>query len=169
MTNKEKTIKHYPTKYKNKAEAVLDMLKGGQTVKQIKSRMLVSDSYIYLAKKQLREKELGLLPAVDPVELVPDMTPKPDKPSINAILNERATTYGHFYMQAELSQALKNTIMAHLIEAKKTLVADQQEALEMILTKIARITNGDSNYVDSWTDIAGYAALVADRLQGKVR
>jgi hypothetical protein len=47
------------------------MLKNGHTVKQIKSRMLVSDSYIYLAKKQLRG-------AASPVGLVPDMTPKPD-------------------------------------------------------------------------------------------
>jgi len=42
--------------------------------------------------------------------------------------------------------------------------ADQQEALEMIAHKIARILNGDPNYVDSWVDIAGYAKLVADRL-----
>ena len=43
---------------------------------------------------------------------------------------------------------------------------DQREALEMIAHKIARIVNGDPNYADSWVDIAGYATLVADRLQG---
>jgi hypothetical protein len=34
----------------------------------------------------------------------------------------------------------------------------------MILHKIARIVNGDPNWSDSWRDIAGYATLVADRL-----
>lgn len=43
---------------------------------------------------------------------------------------------------------------------------DQREALEMIAHKIARILNGDPNYADSWHDVAGYATLVADRLQG---
>lgn len=43
---------------------------------------------------------------------------------------------------------------------------DQVEALEMIAHKIGRIINGDPNYADSWHDIAGYAKLVADRLDG---
>ena len=43
---------------------------------------------------------------------------------------------------------------------------DQREALEMLALKIARILNGDPNYADSWHDVAGYATLVADRLQG---
>lgn len=46
---------------------------------------------------------------------------------------------------------------------------DQREALEMIAHKIARILNGDPNYADSWVDIAGYAKLIADRLQGLER
>ena len=31
------------------------------------------------------------------------------------------------------------------------------------------IINGDPNYIDSWVDIAGYATLVADRLNGVER
>jgi hypothetical protein len=46
----------------------------------------------------------------------------------------------------------------------ESLRPDQKEALEMIQHKIARILNGDPDYVDSWTDIAGYSTLVADRL-----
>jgi hypothetical protein len=42
---------------------------------------------------------------------------------------------------------------------------DQREALDMICSKMARIMNGDPNYVDSWEDIAGYATLVANRLK----
>jgi len=52
---------------------------------------------------------------------------------------------------------------------KKQFVQDweayQLEAMEMILHKISRISNGDPNYADSWRDIAGYATLVADRLE----
>jgi hypothetical protein len=51
----------------------------------------------------------------------------------------------------------------------KRLAPDQQEALDMIFAKIGRIINGDADYADSWIDIAGYAKLVADRLEGKVR
>ena len=39
----------------------------------------------------------------------------------------------------------------------------------MIFAKVGRILNGDPNYADSWIDIAGYAKLVADRLEGKTR
>jgi len=39
----------------------------------------------------------------------------------------------------------------------------------MIAHKIGRIINGDPDYDDSWVDIAGYAKLVSDRLQGTVR
>jgi hypothetical protein len=51
----------------------------------------------------------------------------------------------------------------------KSFDVDQAEALDMIFHKIGRILNGDPNYADSWIDIAGYAKLVADRLEGKVR
>jgi hypothetical protein len=53
--------------------------------------------------------------------------------------------------------------------SKADLDADQLEALEMICHKIGRIVNGDPNYADSWIDIAGYAKLVADRLEGVER
>jgi hypothetical protein len=38
----------------------------------------------------------------------------------------------------------------------------------MIMHKVARILNGDPNYADNWIDIAGYATLVADRLEGDI-
>lgn len=85
MTKKEQAIKHYPTKYKTKIEAVLDMLKGGQTIKQIKSRMLVSDSYIYLAKKQLKEAA-GVLELIKEQE-VPDQMELFGKEASNALLH----------------------------------------------------------------------------------
>lgn len=82
------------------------------------------------------------------------------------ILQERGKRYGTFINHAEISQDLKSMINEHLNIRQKTLAPDQQEALDMICHKIARIINGDQDYVDSWIDIAGYAQLIADRLQG---
>lgn len=85
---------------------------------------------------------------------------------VDKILDERASTYGSFKDVATVAQEMKALIrMCNNSE----LDDDQQEALDMIASKIGRILNGDPNYVDSWVDIAGYAQLVADRLQGKVR
>lgn len=47
------------------------------------------------------------------------------------------------------------------------MLPDQREALDMIFHKIGRIVCGDPNYADSWHDIAGYAKLVENRLNGK--
>ena len=88
---------------------------------------------------------------------------------INQILTERGERYGKFVNHARISQSLKRVIADQLEARPLLLTADQQEALEMICHKIARIINGDPDYADSWTDIAGYAQLVADRLQGVER
>ena len=82
-------------------------------------------------------------------------------------LTERGHRYGKFKDHARISQSLKDEMCIHLNWCH--LAPDQREALEMIAHKIARILNGDPNYVDSWHDIAGYATLVADRLKGVVR
>lgn len=86
--------------------------------------------------------------------------------STTEILKERGKRYGQFINHAEISQDLKSMIHEHLNIREKVLAVDQQESLDMICHKIARIINGDSDYADSWIDIAGYAQLVADRLQG---
>lgn len=81
---------------------------------------------------------------------------------ITEILDERGKRYGKFKDHAEISQRLKYVVR----DRRDVLLDDQREALEMICHKIARILNGDPNYADSWIDIAEYAQLVADRLQG---
>jgi hypothetical protein len=85
---------------------------------------------------------------------------------ITEILDERGKRYGAFVGHAEIAQQLKGVIAVFEANRGCDLAFDQREALEMICHKIARILNGDPNYVDSWVDIAGYAQLVADRLQG---
>lgn len=86
---------------------------------------------------------------------------------ITKTLTERGNRYGKFTDHAAVTQALKSVMFNSRSDLE--LAADQREALEMIAHKIGRIINGDPNYADSWHDIAGYAQLVADRLNGTER
>lgn len=110
--------------------------------------------------------------AAQGIELIHATTPPPSETptpmaedSISGVLAQRGTRYGAFIGHSEICQDLKATIKLHLDNRQKTLHWDQQEALDMICHKIARIINGDADYADSWVDIAGYAKLVADRLE----
>ena len=85
---------------------------------------------------------------------------------VGSVLEERGKRYGKFEDHAVISQQFKAVLGAH---SDNNLAPDQREALSMICHKIARIINGDPDYVDSWVDIAGYAQLVADRLNGNAR
>jgi hypothetical protein len=89
--------------------------------------------------------------------------------SVGIILAERGTKYGNFIDHARITQDLKGVMGEFLLDQGKRLDDDQIEALEMIFHKIGRILNGDPNYADSWIDIAGYATLVANRLEGKIQ
>ena len=86
--------------------------------------------------------------------------------SVTDTLEERGKRYGTFEEHAQIAQTLKSYINVQLRNRHKCLAHDQQEAIEMICHKLARIINGDPNYADSWHDIAGYAQLVAERLNG---
>jgi hypothetical protein len=83
---------------------------------------------------------------------------------VASILSERGARYGKFSDHALITQELKRVMFDH--RSRDALDSDMVEALEMIAHKIGRILNGDPSYADSWIDIAGYAKLVADRLQG---
>ncbi len=88
----------------------------------------------------------------------------------DALLAERGERYGEFHRHAGVTQQLKLVMKQHrcgnhVAPAWRKVTDDQREALEMIAHKIGRILNGDPNYADSWADIAGYAKLVADRLE----
>ena len=89
--------------------------------------------------------------------------------SVEQTLSERGQRYGLFTGHAHVTQDLKRVVRLHLVARDKKLTDDQQEALDMIFHKIGRIVNGDPDYADSWHDIAGYAKLVDDRLNGNAR
>ena len=83
---------------------------------------------------------------------------------VTQVLTERGKRYGKFTGHAVVTQGIKSVMFNFRSDLE--LAPDQREALEMIAHKIGRIINGDPDYADSWVDIAGYAQLVADRLNG---
>ena len=104
----------------------------------------------------------------------PELVPMPEAfiqkdTNIDETLDARAQDYGKFKDGAALMQAMKRTLADHARMHNKTFADDQWEALEMIVHKIGRIVNGNPDKVDHWVDIAGYAKLIADRLQGNAR
>ena len=100
-----------------------------------------------------------------PLEI--EMFDFPDE--VDATLDARAVDYGKFIEGAEVMQMLKRVVLNALNNRDKTLAHDQAEAMDMIIHKIGRIVNGNPDVVDHWLDIAGYAKLVADRLEGRIR
>ena len=82
---------------------------------------------------------------------------------IDVVLKERGERYGKFVDHAAISQGLK-AVMRNTPKWRD-LSPDKKESLEMVAHKIARILNGDAEYVDSWRDAEGYLKLVADKLE----
>jgi len=85
--------------------------------------------------------------------------------NLASILEERGSRYGSFKTHAAITQHLKDVMKC--APKWNALTPSHKESLEMIAHKIGRILNGDPNYADSWVDIAGYAQLIVDQLEGK--
>jgi transposase len=160
------------------ADNVIKLLKQGYSPKEITKRMAVSYNYAWKLKKDL-EKAAGEA-ITEAKRIVGTMERKvPGGPAtvirattedrVERILDERGSNYGSFLGLSQVTQRLKAVAHNFAGQNNKTFDPDQAEALDMIFTKIGRILNGDPNHIDSWIDIAGYATLVADRLQGKAR
>ena len=81
---------------------------------------------------------------------------------INNTLNERGERYGKFKDVASTTYALQEILRD--AKSYKHMSDDQVIALDMICNKMARIVNGDFNFIESWHDIAGYATLVEQEL-----
>ena len=85
------------------------------------------------------------------------------------VITDRGSNYGQYKHNAQIAQALKRVMADHARMHNKTFTDSQWESLEMIASKIARIVNGNADHHDSWLDIAGYAQLVADEIDGSYR
>ena len=95
------------------------------------------------------------------------------KNEVDSILDERGKRYGSFTGHATVSQEIQEVIREGFKNSENVssiydIDDDMAEALFMIAHKIGRIVNGDPWYADSWIDIAGYAKLVADRLENNI-
>lgn len=91
-------------------------------------------------------------------------------------LNERGGRYGRFDAHAGLAERFIAVAMGEgnwqdmAVVLMPTnwwkLEPDQRHSIRYILDKLARILEGDPDYIDNWHDIAGYATLIEDRLNG---
>lgn len=86
---------------------------------------------------------------------------------IDDTVTQRGERYGLFADGAVIMQDLKNVMRA--TPGWERLTPSQREALEMIQHKIGRVLNGDPTYDDNWRDIAGYATLILNELNGVKR
>lgn len=133
-------------------------------VSDVVKKFGVTPPYVYHLRKKMKAPAPDKAPAGAMVFTLED---KPQ--TVDQVLDARAVNYGTFADGARLMQALKRTLSEHAQKHGKTFADDQWEALEMIVHKMARIVNGNPDNHDSWVDIAGYAMLVADRLEGNAR
>ena len=85
--------------------------------------------------------------------------------SVEALLEDRGARYGHFERNADLAQLLKGTVRNS--PNWMLLNGVQRESLDMILSKMARMLNGDHTYVDNARDIVGYATLMLQDMQAR--
>ena len=169
------------------ADNVIKLLKKGYSPKEVTERMAVSYNYAWKLKKDLEKaaKELFTPEEVGVSEEVfaevahqvsqgkgrdkPTPKPEPEVSGVGKVLDARAEQYGSFMQSADTVVRIKSIMHNAVARNNVHLYPDQLQALDMIATKISRIVHGNPNHLDSWIDIAGYATLVADRIQGKVR
>ena len=88
---------------------------------------------------------------------------------VDATLAERGNRYGDFTDHARIADALHAIVIGDTPVGKfntswGVMKPFQRQALRAIVEKLARILNGDPDYIDNWHDIQGYAKLVEHRL-----
>lgn len=85
---------------------------------------------------------------------------------VRETLAARGKTHGDWGKQAFLAQKLKLALLGEDFY-KSNMTSQMQEGVEMICVKLSRIITGDPAEIDHWRDIAGYATLVADAIEGE--
>jgi len=153
MTKTEKIFAYYMKNPNAQAKAVATRFKVGLPM-------------VYKVRKQAQlESELS-----NPLD-IPPLTSWQKKEvdrstDVDRVIDMRGLDYGKFKDGAALMQGIKRQMAEHAQKHDKLFADDQWEALEMIVHKIGRIVNGNPDAVDHWIDIAGYAKLISDRLEG---
>ncbi len=83
---------------------------------------------------------------------------------VDATLSQRQTQYGCYEDVAHVTQQILSALR---IGNYDELPAPMKESLHMIASKMARIVNGDPEYLDNWHDIGGYAKLIEKLIKGE--
>lgn len=139
-------------------------------VKQVAAKYNIAASHVYKLRARARDESVAEAEEFPPTIILPAIT-LPAKTentiSVGEVLDQRALDYGKFKHGAELMQGMKRLVADHAQRHGKTFADDQWEALEMIIHKVGQIVNGNPDKIDHWIDIAGYAKLVAMRLEGR--
>lgn len=84
--------------------------------------------------------------------------------NIDATLAERQSQYGSFEDVAFVTENIMDTLAKVRSSGLQDLPHTHRMALYMIASKMARIVNGDFNFIESWHDISGYAKLIEKQL-----
>jgi primosomal protein N' len=171
------TKKNYA--YGGKAAAVLEWLntEPSATDKHIAKHVQCSPSYVHKLRKEMVHVPQEEEPKPEPKkESLAEKLMRQTKEwadanatNVDAILDKRAEQYGSFMASANVAIRLKGVMHNAIAQQDLHLAPDQLLALDMIAVKVSRILTGNPSHLDSWLDIAGYAKLVADRLQGNGR
>lgn len=82
--------------------------------------------------------------------------------NIDDTLAERGKRYGMFVEHAAIAQNIQDVM--RVVPGWGRLASDQKQALTVIADKIARMLNGDPDWIDNWHDVIGYAKLVETRM-----
>lgn len=151
-----------------KAIAIMELLNKGVSGASICRRLKVSPGYVSTLKKRMAhradEEKVEKLAEVKAVA-----AEEAKAKEVDTVLDTRADQYGSFMQGADIAIRIKSIMHNAVARNDIHMFPDQLLALDMIAVKISRIVNGNASHRDSWLDIAGYAKLVADRLEGKVR
>lgn len=83
-------------------------------------------------------------------------------------LDQREKTHGKYEDNCTVTQRLEDVIRTFSKRGAENRLTDlDKETIHMILHKLARACNGNTDFADHWHDIAGYATL-RERKCGKV-
>lgn len=85
--------------------------------------------------------------------------------TVDGTLKTRHNTHGDYQLQSLVSMNILR--MMKMATGYYSLSSAAEEALILIAVKIGRILTGNANEPDHWHDIAGYATLVENILNGK--
>lgn len=84
--------------------------------------------------------------------------------TIESTLSQRQSQYGCYEDVAHVTQQILSALR---IGNYDKLPAPMKESLHMIASKMARIVNGDPEYLDNWHDIGGYSKLIEKLIKGE--